>query len=36
MIRDNQSYLIRERQVFDDLLRNQVEMDIFEEAEVGG
>ena len=30
MIKDNKSYLIRERQNFEDLLRNQVEADLFE------
>lgn len=35
MIRDNKSYLIRERQVFEDLLTNQVEAPIFNSAEIG-
>lgn len=36
LIKDNKSYLIRERQKFDDLLRNQVEAPIFEKAELEG
>lgn len=33
MVRDNKSYLIRERQVFEDLLTNQVEAPIFSHIE---
>src|SRR5680860_657504 len=33
MIRDNKPYLIRERQDFNDLLRNQVEVDVFSATE---